>query len=81
MIQSGLFSKWKQLYSNKQLSHIKVRNKQDNESTENNLKLNQISIAFYIVLFCLLFSLGILLIEVLYFLSINNLNIFHKHLN
>ena len=67
MIQSGLFSKWAQVYWNEQLSHIKVTNKQDDESIENILKLNQITVAFYILLFCLPFPLGILLIEVLFF--------------
>ena len=67
MIQSGLFLKWKQVYWNEQLSHIKVTNKQGDELIENILKLNQISVAFYILLFCLPFSLGILLIEVLFF--------------
>ena len=67
VIQSGLFSKWKQVYWNEQLCHIKVTNKQDNELIENNLKLNQISVAFYILLFCLPFSLGILLVETLFF--------------
>ena len=67
MIQSGLYSKWTQVYWNEQLCHIKMTNKQDNESIEDNLKLNRLSVAFYFLLFCLPFSLGILLIEALLF--------------
>ena len=80
MIQSGLFLKWKEVDWTLQLYHVKKLIKNNNESNEN-LSLNQISLAFYILLFCLPFSLGILLIEVLCFSCINNLNIFHEHLN
>lgn len=71
MIQSGLFSKWKQVHWNEQLGNIKVINKQENESIHNNLKLNQISIAFYILMFSLPFLLATLLIEIIYFMLKN----------
>ena len=66
MIQSGLLSKWKQVYWAQQLGNLKVRNKQENESIENNLKLSQISIAFYILMFSLPFLIATLLIEIIY---------------
>ena len=79
-IQSGLFEKWKQVNLAQRLDHIIKLIENNNESNEN-LSLNHVSFAFYIQLFCLPFSLIILLIEVLCFLTINNLNIFHKHFN
>ena len=77
VLQCGLFSKWQEVGLTSQLLHIKKFIKNKNESNEK-LSLNQISLAFNILLFGLPFSLAILLIEVL-FLSINNLNIFHKY--
>ena len=64
VIQSGIFSKWEEMVWTLRLYHIKKLTK-NNESNEN-LSLNQISLAFNILLFCLPFSLGILLIEVLF---------------
>ena len=80
VVESGLFSKWNEVNWTQQLRHIKTLIKNNNESNEK-LSLNHVSLAFYALLFCLSFSLRILSIEVLCFLSINNLNIFHKHLN
>ena len=77
VIQSGLFFKWQEVDLTRKLHHIKKLITNYNESNEN-LSLNQISLAFYILLFCLPFSLGILLIEFLCFLCINNFNIFHN---
>lgn len=56
------------MYWAQQLGHIKVRNKQENESIENNLKLSQISIAFYTLIFNLPFLIATLLIEIIYFM-------------
>ena len=78
VIQNGLFSKWKQVDWAQRLDHIKKLIENKNESNEN-LSLNQISLAFYILLFCLSFSLGIFLIEVVFFM--HKWNIFRKHLN
>lgn len=80
MIQSGLLSKWNQVNWTLQFGNIKELIKNNNESNEN-LSLNQVLFAFYILTFCLPFSLAILFIEVLCFLSINNFSIFHKHFN
>ena len=55
VIQSGLFSRWKQVDWNEKLNHIKVINRQQNELIENNLKLDQFSSAFYILIYCLSF--------------------------
>ena len=80
VIQTGIFSKWKEVDWAQRLDHIKKLIENKNESNEN-LSLNQISLAFYILLLFLSFSLVILLIEISCFLSISNLNIFHRHLN
>ena len=80
VIQSGLFFKWQEVDLTRKLHHIKKLITNYNESNEN-LSLNHVSLAFYVLLFFLPFSLVILLIEILYFLSINNLNNFVKHLN
>ena len=79
VIQTGIFEKWKEVDWAQRLDHIKRLIENKNESNEN-LSLDQISLAFYILLLFLPFSLVILLIEVFCFLTINNLNIFHKHL-
>ena len=71
MIESGLFSKWNEVDLTVGLHHIKKLIKNNNESNEN-LLLNQVSFAFYILLICLSFSLVILLIEALCFLSVSN---------
>ena len=76
VIQSGLFSKWKEVDWAQQLYHIKKLTK-NNESNEN-LSMNQISFVFYILLYYFPFSLGILLAEVSFMYK---WNIFHKHLN
>ena len=67
MIQSGLFAKWNEVDWALRLDHIKKLIKNKNESNEN-LSLNHVSLAFYILLICFPFSLVILLIEVLYYL-------------
>lgn len=68
VIQSHLFSRWQQALLLIKLS--KINKLIENESNET-LSFNQVSPVFYILLFCLSFSLGILLIEVLFFKSIN----------
>ena len=66
--QSGLLYRWKQVYWALQFRHIKIQVNQDNQSTQTNLKFNQVSLAFY-VLFCYLpFSIAILFIEPFYFM-------------
>ena len=63
VIQSGLFIKWMNMNWARQLSNIKIPIKQENGSIEDNLKLNQVSTAFYILLCCLPLSIVTLLIE------------------
>ena len=66
--QSGLLYKWKQVYWALQFRDIKIQVNQDNESSETNLKLNQVSLSFY-VLFCYLpFSIVTLFIEIFRFM-------------
>ena len=77
VIQSCIFSKWKEVDWAQRLDHIKKLIKNNNVSNEK-LSLNQISLAFYILLFYLPFSLGILLIEAFF---MHKWNIFHTHLN
>ena len=66
VIQSGIFSKWYEVDLARRLHHIKKLIKNNNELNEN-LSLNHVSLAFYTLLFCLSFSLVILLIEILCF--------------
>ena len=61
--QSGLFYKWKQVYWALQFHYIKIQVNQDYLSSQTNLKLNQVSLAFYILFCCLSFSIAILFIE------------------
>ena len=63
MIQSGLFIKWRQVDWARQLNNIKIPIKQEDGSIENHLTLNQVSIAFYILLCCLPLSIVTLLFE------------------
>ena len=51
------------VYWTLQFRHIKIDVK-ENESNENNLTLNQISLPFYILLCCLPFSISTLFIEI-----------------
>ena len=65
VIQSGLFNKWKQVYWSQQFSKIKIQVK--NELSQDHLTLRHISLAFYILLCFLPFSIPILLFEILIF--------------
>ena len=62
----GLVIKWKQINWAQQLHNVKIIIKQEIKSNQDNLSLNQISLAFYIMLFSLPILTLTLLIEVLF---------------
>ena len=64
IIQMGLVIKWKQINWAQQLHNVKIIIKKEIIINENNLSLNQISLAFYITLFSLPILTLTLLIEV-----------------
>ena len=64
VIQMGLVIKWKQINWAQQLHNVKIIIKQEIKSNQDNLSLNQISLAFYIMLFSLPILTLTLLIEV-----------------
>ena len=53
------------MYWNQRFRHIKIEVK--DESSQDNLTLSHISLAFYIILCCFPFSIAILLIEIFCF--------------
>ena len=72
MIESGLFENWKKMYETVNFCNdVKMTIKQTDKSNENILTLNHISISFYILLYCSLFSMVTFLFEIfLYFFKI-----------
>lgn len=64
VIQMGFVIKWKQIKWAQQIHSVKMIIKQEIKSNQDNLSLNQISLAFYIMLFSLPILTLTLLIEV-----------------
>ena len=73
VIQSGLLNKWKQMHWTLQFSNIKIEINQENKSYKDILTLDQVSLAFYILLCCLPFSIATLLIENYFRLKLCNI--------
>ena len=69
VIQSGLLNKWKQVFWDNEFRFITMAIKQKEESDEKVLTLNQVSTAFYSLLFCLPISFVVLPIEIIFFIK------------
>ena len=66
MTQSGLFNKWKEVYWTIVCSKANIKANNPNDTNEDTLKLKQVSLAFYIKLYCLPLSIATLLIEIFF---------------
>ena len=72
MIQSGLLDKWKEVYWNEDFRKVKISVNQ-NDLSQDKLKLNQILDVFYIIFCFLSLSIATLLIEILFRKILSNL--------
>ena len=65
MIQSGLFDEWIKVYYSLELRNLELPFKHDEKLNAKTISLDHISVFLKILLFCFLFSIATLLIEII----------------